>query len=345
VTAALALPTTWTHQVDDAPVALAVSASQAPGQRVAVLGAGGQLDILDRADGSLLSRVIHPDWLLTAAWSPDGSVLAVGGPKGAALWRAGSGLKPLEISGWCGTLSWADRSRVAIAAGRQVHVFDANADTGPTPTWSTPRIQSTVSATIWLREGRELAVAGYGGIRCFQRGRSAPSREFPFVGSLLSVAATSNGRWLATGNQDASIQVWRARDGYELEMAGFPTKVTQVAFDSSGRWLAANGAPDVTVWDFSGAGPGGTTPRLLSAHEAGAGVLAWHPGRAELATGGKDGLLALWLPERDLPGKPQAPYRTAQFGATLSALAWAAPESLLIATADGAVHHLGPGPS
>lgn len=344
MTAALTSPTTWTHQLDDAPIALAIAAPRSSihgsAGRVAVLGAGGRLDVLDAADGALVASVQHPGGLLAAAWSPDGSVLALGGPKGSALWRSGTGLRPLDATGWCGVLSWADNARVAIAAGRQVHVIDADAGADAGPFWSSPPIGSTVSATLWLREGRELAVAGYGGIRCFQRGRVTPSREFPFLGSLLSVAATPDGRWLASGNQDASIQVWRARDGHELEMAGFPTKVSQVAFDSSGRWLAANGAPDVTVWDFSGKGPGETTPRLLSAHEAGAGVLAWHPRRAELATGGKDGLLALWLPELGLPGRPQSPDRTAQFAAPISALAWTASESLLVATGDGAVRLL-----
>jgi|SRR5579884_1225219 len=75
--------------------------------------------------------------------------------------------------------------------------------------------------------------------------------------------------WITTGNQDATVHIWRARDGDELTIAGYPDKVTCLAFDPTGRYLANDGAPDVTVWDFAGKGPNGTSPRLLAADRLG----------------------------------------------------------------------------
>ena len=50
-------------------------------------------------------------------------------------------------------------------------------------------------------------------------------------------------------------------------MSGYPAKVSRLAFDGSGRWLAADGAPEVTVWDFAGKGPEGRAPRMLRGHD------------------------------------------------------------------------------
>jgi WD40 repeat protein len=53
----------------------------------------------------------------------------------------------------------------------------------------------------------------------------------------LALAIASTGRWITTGNQDATVHIWRARDGDELTMAGYPDKVTRLAFDPTGRYL------------------------------------------------------------------------------------------------------------
>lgn len=59
-------------------------------------------------------------------------------------------------------------------------------------------------------------------------------------------------------------------------MSGYPGKVSRLAFDDSGRWLAADGAPDVTIWDFAGKGPHGSSPRMLRAHDT-VTALTWRP--------------------------------------------------------------------
>ncbi|MEY9895574.1 WD40 repeat protein [Catenulispora sp. MAP5-51] len=61
---------------------------------------------------------------------------------------------------------------------------------------------------------------------------------------------------------------------YAALMAGYPDKVTRLGFDPADWYLANNGAADVTVWDFSGKGPGGTSPRQLRGHDS-VTDLAW----------------------------------------------------------------------
>ncbi|WP_026410989.1 GTP-binding protein [Actinomadura oligospora] len=156
----------------------------------------------------------------------------------------------------------------------------------------------------------------------------------------LTIALTPNGRWICSGNQDASIHIWRTRDAHELTMDGYPEKVTHLAFDPTGRWLAANGAPDITVWDFAGKGPAGTTPRVLRTHDTITGI-AWHPGAGGLlATTGTEGTLALWRPGRGLPGKIQRPLTTHPTGEAPTTLRWTSPTTLVTTTRDGTITQL-----
>lgn len=330
--------TRWTAHLDDAPVAIAAGGRGAA-RRLAVAGAGGLLTLLD-VDGAVTATAAVDGGLLVAGWSSDGTALALGGPDGAWAWNPDDGLYPLHSDGWCGVLAWHDADRVAVGAGRRAVVLDTMAG-GLRPAWATPEAASTVTTLNWLRQGRELAVGAYGGVRAYSRGRDLPARDLAYAGSLLAADATADGRWLVSGNQDASIHVWRLRDGAELEMAGFPRKVTVVAFDPAGRWLAANGAQDSTVWDFSGKGPGGTSPRLLTQDsDEGATALAWHPRLPVLATGGRGSVAAWWVPGASV-GRPQAPGWSAPCDAPVGALTWLDDSTLAIATRDGAVTAIG----
>lgn len=339
-----ALTARWTTVVDDAPVAIAVRPEGSGPGTAAVAGAGGLLT-LHRIDvGALTGRAEAPGGLLTIAWSPGGSVLAAGGPDGASAWTRGEGLSPLGTTGWCAEVVWHAGGRLAVADGRAGAVLDQVPGSLPQLAWRTPEVASTVTALVWLRDGRELALAAYGGLTAFAPGRTRPVREFAYGGSLLAAAVTPDGRWLVSGNQDASIHVWRRRDGAELEMAGMPRKVTRVAFDASGRWLAADGSADPTVWDFSGRGPGGTSPRQLRLHPGGATAFAWQPARPVLATGGADGVLALWDPALAVPGRPARPVALARIAsAGVTAVAWTPDgDTLLAAAADGTLAAFGP---
>lgn len=133
------------------------------------------------------------------------------------------------------------------------------------------------------------------------------------------------------------MHIWRTRDGNELEMAGYPDKVTRLTFDPTGRWLANNGAPDITVWDFTGKGPAGTKPRLLRGHDT-VTDLAWQPAAtATLASADRDATLALWQPARGVPGKPQHPTRQTQLDTPATAVQWLNTQRLLVATRGGTI--------
>ncbi len=322
----------WETAVDDAPVALSTAAGQ-----LAVAGAEGRVWTLDLATGTATAVLELPGGALHVALSPDGRHVAATGPTGYGLHDRETGRTvAIETGRWSATARWADVQRVAVASGKTALVLDAEGK----QLWATEPAASTVTDLAWLRQGRRLAVAAYGAVRCHERHQKRPVETYPYIGSHLALAVAPTGRWICSGNQDASIHIWRTRDGSELTMSGYPEKVSRLAFDDTGFWLAADGAPDVTVWDFSGKGPAGTAPRSLREHET-VTALAWRPGGGcHLASGGDDGTLALW---HATSGRPQArlrPARTLEGESAVQALAWAGSELLIAAYHGGTVRAL-----
>jgi len=334
VSTAVEAPTVWDIAVDDAPVSLS-----ARGDLVAVAGAEGTVRVLDAAMGAETVSLELPGGALSVRLAPDAGHLAATGPMGYALWRRTGGRTTVRESGaWSAAAAWADPERVAIASGRRALVLDTDGE----ELWRTDPAASTVTDLAWMRQGRRLAVAAYGAVHGHERHTPKPVVTYPYVGSHLALAVAPTGRWICSGNQDASIHIWRIRDAGDLTMSGYPEKISRLAFDDSGFWLAADGAPDITVWDFSGKGPEGTAPRSLRCHET-ITALAWRPGAGgHLASGGDDGTVALWYATA---GRAQQRLRPAREltgdGAAVAALAWAGPHLLIAAYRNGRVRAYG----
>lgn len=321
--------------MDDVPVALT-----AAGGLVAVAGAEGTCAILDATTGGTIATLALGDGLLDAAFSPDGAQLVITGTTGYRLWHARDRrLAATGGDGWSARARWAGPDRVAVAVGRWVAVHAADG----ARLWRTGPAPSTVTDLVWLRQGRELAASAYNGVYRFARHRRDPVGHYAYPGSHLAIAASASDRWICTGNQDRSVHIWRTRDRIELEMAGFPDKVARLGFDGTGRWLANNGAPDLTVWDFAGKGPASTTPRMLRAHDAVTG-LAWRPGTGgTLASCGAEATATLWAVTAAIPGKPARPAHRFDLDATATAIGWLDHDRLTVATRAGTLtsYHVG----
>jgi WD40 repeat protein len=194
---------------------------------------------------------------------------------------------------------------------------------------------STVTSLAWAANGRRVAAGFYGGVAWYEPGRdqARPVEALKWKGSVLALAASSDGRWLAAGNQDRSVQLWRLGKKRHLEMPGYPAKVEQLAFDPAGRYLAVGNVGFVTVWDCAGWGPEGSTPRLLEGHTRRVTALAWSHRSGRLVTGGADGLVMWWGPARGADAE-----HIVDVGDPVSATGFRVDdEALLVATADGHV--------
>jgi hypothetical protein len=149
----------------------------------------------------------------------------------------------LVEGGWSSTARWADVGQFAVASGRVANVIGADGRA----LWTPAPAPSTVTDLAWLRDGRRLAMTAYYGVYCHEQHQAEPVAHYPYLGSHLALAIPSTGRWITAGDQDASIHIWRTRDAVELTMSGYTDKVARLAFDDTGRWLASDGTPDISI--------------------------------------------------------------------------------------------------
>ncbi|TQN43686.1 WD-40 repeat-containing protein [Blastococcus colisei] len=326
--------TAWRAQVEESISVVGWSADDA---RIAVADLGGQVTLLDGRDGVVLDPgPRHDGGAFALAWQPGGSVLATGGADGRVALLGTDRTVPtyVDVGGWVQALAWSrSGGHLAVGAGRSLVLLAA--DGALVARWDAQ--PSTVTDVVWSRDGNRVGAAAYGGLRWYAAARPAadPVRVFDWKGSLLLARVSPDGRWVASGNQDASVHVWRLWSGEDAEMTGYPEKVDILAFDRTSRWMANGGTNEVHLWDFSGPGPMGRAPRRLPGHDAQLSALAWQPTGDLLASAGRDGGVAVWA-----PGTParRTPRLRLDARSRVTSLAWS-PDGTRVAaaTVDGAL--------
>jgi len=344
----------WGADIGEHVIALAWSTG-AP--RLAAAAVGGPITLFE-LDGRVAGRLAGHDFGTAAlAWRPGTPVLASAGQDGKIrLWdcAADGGRELLALAGgaaWVERLAWRpDGALLASAAGRKLRVwtpdgalvreFAAHASTIADIAWVTPAF-----IPAELRPAQPVLVAAaYGGITLWSPEQAEPLARFEWKGSSLVLAPSPDGRYIATGDQDASVHFWIVVDGHDLQMWGYPTKVRELSWDPTARYLATGGSSSVTVWDCGGAGPEGTRPKVLDWHTDTVSAVAFQQrsagyqpalrdgtAQALLASGGLDARLALWRAEKSR----KAPLAMAEMAAPVSQLVWS-PDDTCLAAGDAA---------
>ena len=302
----------WHGKLDDFVTSVAWSPD---GSRLAAGAVSGQVAIYDTALGKALHihEQAHADGCDAVAWRPDGAALATAGRDGKwKLWDADEGKVLAEHEAgamWAEHLAWSTRPigerghLLALAAGNKVSLWnEQGAASG-----EAIKFPRTVSDIAWIMGGATLAVATSAAVSLRDPASGAEERLFDARDPILAMAFSPSGKWLMTGNQDASVHVWNTDGEAQMHMRGFPAKVRQLAWHRGSRWLATGGGPSIAVWDCSGRGPEGAhtaTARVAP----GAGQRAALPARGRLAGVGRArrqhrGLVADAAPEPDQPGE------------------------------------------
>jgi WD40 repeat protein len=324
----------WRQLLDQVPVDIAML-----GPAPALVTSDGDALILDASTGEVQKRATCDGGLLTVAPSPDEAHLVLTGPFGAWIWQITARTpRPLLTGDWCARARWVTNDRWALAQGKRVGVYSGSGE----QRWLSDPLPSTVADLVWLGGRHRLAAAVYGGVHVMEPRRNGPATHLPFQGSLLALAASPHGKWLVSGNQDASLQVFRTDKDTRLEMQGYPAKITRVAFDASGRWLANNGAPEISVWDFGGQGPRGRSPVLCVSPQVSDQPItfAWHSEQARIAIGWRSGTVTCVNVVAGVPGRPSIGDVLTVGLSEITALTWSA-NRLIVGCQDGSVLLLG----
>lgn len=304
----------------------------------AALTVEGQLGGVQRHTGRLVyTRPAHPAGGTTLACQPRGPLVATGGQDAMVrLWRADCGLLVREWSvgdAWVERLHWNHTGTLlAAAAGKGVFVWTV--DGALLRSW--PAHRATVTDVRWHPSRDTVCATSYGGVTILDPAEPTPVQQLAWQGSSLCARWSPDARYIATGEQDASVHFWIVATGKDLQMTGYPTKIRELAWDRQSRFLATGGGPEVAVWDCSGRGPAGSAPIILPGHEQRVSALAFQRKGPRLVSGGGEGRLVVWQ-----PGAPNPLVGATLLSAAVTAAQWSSDDhDILAGLADGSVFAL-----
>lgn len=274
----------------------------APGaSKIAAVTVEGSVFLIDNHGDSAFFKLLgtHAGGANSVSWRADGAEFATAGHDGMVkIWNGESGelLGDLDAGDpWVAKAVYSPRRSVlATAAGRHLKLWNDRHESF----YESSDHSSTIADVAWNPDASGLAVAAYNGITLHVPGKQSQPRKYTWKGSSLVLAWSPDGKYMATGEQDSTVHFWHVKSGEDAQMWGFPTKVLELSWDASGRWLATGGGASVCLWDCRGKGPAGRKPRQYDAHTNKLTQLAFQADGNLLASADADGFLFLWDPTK-----------------------------------------------
>lgn len=328
----------WNATVPDHAIGLAWAPD---GALLAVAAVSGPITVFDAPTGKPLHELKgHGFGTAAIAWQPTGTLLAsVGQDSKVRLWDTATGqeAKTLDAgASWAEKVAWHPSGQyLAAAAGKKARVWTAAGEL----VRELPAQAGTVMDLKWRPGTNHLTLLAYGAVTTFDPLAGAePVKVLAWKGSPLAMAWSPDGKILAHGNQDSTVHFWYYDTSRDLQMWGYKTKVRELTWDFSSRYLATGGGPVVCIWDCQGGanGPEGTKPTMLVGHDEEANLteLAYQHRGFLLASAGLDGKVLLWQPT-NRKGAQVGEFQFPGDKAEASVLAWS-PDDKSLAAGSGA---------
>jgi len=304
-------------QLDDYVVDLAWSPD---GRQLALAGGEGKVALAD-VDGKFTVATLGEHLLgtLALAWQPHAKRFATAGQDGTvALWDAAEARQHQRWKPGVGAtqaLAWSPVGDVlATATGKSVTLWSAEGD----KIHAFAPAASTAVALAFDRPGTDLGVALNGELAVHRIEKSRhETRRYKWPAACLTVNFSGNGRFLASGMADGTLHFWNRSSGKDSQMRGYDGKVQLVAWSDNSKYLASCTGNEMVLWDFTGKGPEGSKPVVLSGHTDRVDAFAWQTGGEHLLSGGRDWRLVLWR-----PGRAREPIDVQMADGEISAMRW-----------------------
>ncbi len=294
---------------------------------------------------SMLVFSQHQQTVRSITWSPDGKMLASGANDAQLfVWDLNGTVRVQKPQGGAvRAVAWSpDGQQLAVGAANMVMFL--NPLTGAALAQTTQQHTASVTTLAWSPRQPLQAVSG--GLDklaiVWNTTNYAPQTKFNgHTTAIESASWASDGQTVGSSSHGGVVRVWNAENGNQVH--GFfmdaQLPMRSVSFASSGGQLAVGGDDGIVrLWDGLVCQPQvqvgfGTqcqnVPQRLHAHTGHVQALAWSPDTRFLATGGDDGMLAIWY-----PGQRQTPLLKVKHDAPVLALTWSA-DGKQVATASG----------
>lgn len=191
-----------------------------------------------------------------------------------------------------------------------------------------------VLSLAWCGAGHRLAASTTSGEVCLWSVRDGTHERtiHPDHAWMWTVAASPDGKLLASGGDDRVIRLWDAESGTLLRcLDGHEERVRAVAFSPDGQLLASAGDDStVRLWDLAGR----QETRVLRGHDGRVRAVSFSPNGRVLASAGDDQVVRLWAVETGRPhdslSKHHGRLRTLAFNADGSLLASAGDDGTIV---------------
>jgi len=285
----------------------------------------------------------HQQPVRALTWSPDGKMLASGANDAQLLiWDLqGNVLVRKEQDGAVRSVAWSpDGRQLALGATNQVQFI--NPLNGALIAQPAQVHTDAITTLAWSSRQPAMLVSGGLDKKAIVWNTTSYTPQTIFTAHTTAIEsaawAPDNAR-IATSSHGGVVRVWNADSGQQVHGFFMDAQIPMraVSFASAGAQLAVGGDDGIVrLWNgltCQNQNGSGTqcldTPQRLHAHQGHVRTLAWSPDARFLATGGDDGMLAIWY-----LAESQTPLLKVAHDAPLLALAWSA-DNKQVAAASG----------
>ena len=239
----------------------------------------------------------HADFVISVAFSPDGTRLASSSADGTLkLWNVADGKIIRTLyghAGWVVSVSFSPDGKLLASGGADKTIKLWNAADG-SEIRTLYGHSGSVTGLSFSPDGSLLASGSLDKtMKLWQVANGKEIQTFQgHAGSLNAVSFSPDGTLLASCGEDKTIKVWQVADGKEIRtISGHTKEIFSLSFSPDGTMLASGGKDKtVRLWKVSD----GAKIRTLQGHIRAVRSVSFSPDGEMLASSSEDKTVKIW---------------------------------------------------